>query len=140
MFLNDASWWQQALQRPLGLSRLLGIVVALIFAPISRWLYKRKQEAALDWPSIEGSVQFATVSLIRDSTWYSVTLQYSYFVGEYRSGEYSQNFPTESDADDFAKAMKDKKVQVSYNPAKPEDSILDESSIPQQAMFSTRID
>jgi uncharacterized protein (DUF169 family) len=107
--------------------------LALVINTIqSRWK-QRKKEVAADWPSVEGNIQFCSVSheVRKGGDFYTVTLEYSYFVGEYRSGEYTEDFENEADANSFIESMKDKKVQISYNASKPDKSMLDESSLPQ---------
>jgi len=92
---------------------------------------KRKEKIALAWPSIEGRVQFVSVAPIRDSSSYTATLQYSYFVEEYRSGEYTEVFDSEHGANDFIQKMKDQKVPVRYNPKDPDKSLIEEADVEQ---------
>jgi hypothetical protein len=98
-----------------------------------RWRKRRREEIAQSWPSVEGTVQYTSVAPVFDNkhNQYYATLEYSYFVGEYRSGKYIQTFGdnSEAEANAFANATKDKKVQVLYNPSNPDKSDLDPSSI-----------
>jgi len=108
-------------------------VLALVINTIqSRWKQSKKETAA-DWPSVDGRIQFVSVSLEprRGGDIYTATLEYSYFIGEYRSGKYTEDFENETDANTFIESMKDKKVQISYNASNPDKSMLNESSLPQ---------
>ena len=63
------------------------------------------------------------------SVW-TVTFSYSYFVDEYRSGEFElPEFSSEDEADDFARLLKGKQVLAHYNPRNPDKSILDNASL-----------
>jgi hypothetical protein len=53
-----------------------------------------------------------------------VELTYSYFVDEYRSGTHVHRFKKEEDADNFLSQIKDKRIQVRYDPAKPDESVI----------------
>ena len=109
-----------------------------------RWK-QRREETEQDWPSVEGNIQYASVAVTATSSpsifdsmknEYCVTLEYSYFVGEYRSGKYVRVFGDdfESEANDLVERMKDKKVRVRYNPSNPDESVLDPSFIEQHTM------
>lgn len=83
-----------------------------------------------DWTIVEGSVQHAKMIVGggRDVGKYAV-IAYSYFVDEYRSGEYTRTFVREDSALKFADAMRDKKVQVHYNPRDPDLSNLKDDEV-----------
>ena len=144
----DDNWWRNLSSTArlclVALWVLFIYVMAILLNRILQSWKERKDEIAANWPSIEGHVQFASVTpngnRAHGSPQFSAALEYSYFVGEYRSGKYTQDFFTESEANDFAQAMNDKKVQIRYNPVKPDKSVLDESSIQQPTMFATRLD
>ena len=109
---SDSSSWYSEPRNIGALLRLLMYPAAFVAAIIAGWWHKRREKIALNWPSVAGSVQFASVAPIRDSSSYSATLQYSYFVEEYRSGEYTEAFDSEHDADKFVERMKGQKVPV----------------------------
>jgi hypothetical protein len=113
------------------LYRLIAYPLLFVVSLIAGWWYRRKQKIALAWPSVEGRVQFASSAPIRDSSSYSATLQYSYFVEEYRSGSYTEVFDSENGADRFVEMMKNQKVPVRYNPRKPDDSLIEEADVEQ---------
>jgi|SRR5579862_1663223 len=144
---NVTSFWQNA--NPVMRLCLVFAEIAFIFllAKVANFfLLRRKQhreEMEQSWLSVEGTVQYTSAALVFDTkrNQYYATLEYSYFVGEYRSGKYVQTFgdDSEAEANAFAEAMKDKKVQVLYNPSNPNKSDLDSSSIEQHTMFATRL-
>jgi hypothetical protein len=117
----------------MNLIRLALYPIGFAVAGIAGWWHKRKQKIAEVWPAVEGQVQFCNVEPVQDSSSCSVTLQYSYFVEEYRSGEYTEVFDSESDADKFAQMMKGQKVPVRYNPRKLDDSLIEEADVEQYA-------
>jgi hypothetical protein len=144
---NVTRFWQNA--SPVARLCLVFAEIAFIFilAKVANSiLLRRKQhreEIEQSWPSVEGTVQYTSAAPVFDNkhSQYYATLEYSYFVGEYRSGKYIQTFgdDSEAEANAFSKAMKDKKVQVLYDPSNPDKSDLDPSSIEQHTMFATRL-
>jgi hypothetical protein len=142
---NVTSFWQNA--SPVVRLCIVFAEIAFIFilAKVANFiLLRRKQhreEIEQSWPSVEGTVQYTSAAPVIDNRrgQYYATLEYSYFVDEYRSSKYIQTFGDDSEADAFAKAMKDKKVQVLYNPSNPDKSDLDPSSIEQHTMFATKL-
>jgi len=103
--------------------------VGAILTAIQRGLRKRKQEIAEGWSSIEGCIQFASVECIEGL--YRATLEYTYHLDEYHIGKYTQDFSSQEKADDFVRVMKDKKIQIRYNPSKPDKSLLEDSDVQQ---------
>ncbi len=75
-------------------------------------------------------MQSCSVAPLRNGS-FTATLEYSYFVEEYRSGEYTEVFDSESEADKFVQMMKDQKVPVRYNPGKPDDSLIENEDVEQ---------
>lgn len=144
---NVTSFWQNASPDVRLCLIFAEIAFILILAKVANFiLLRRKQhreEREQRWPSVEGTVQYTSAAPVFDNkhNQYYATLEYSYFVGEYRSGKYIQTFDNDSEAEAnaFAEAMKDKKVQVLYNPSNPDKSDLDLSSIEQHTMFATKL-
>ncbi len=83
----------------------------------------RQNKAFTGWPSTEARVQFATVHT-EGPRQHWVELTYTYFVNEYRSGTHIHRFKKEEEADEFVRQIKDKRLQVRYNPAKPDESAI----------------
>ena len=96
-----------------------------------RLVQRSRQNRAAGWPSVEGTVQFAKAEPVPKTRRFLVTLTYSYFVDEYRAGKYTHEFSREDDADEFARAMKDKRLQIRYRDSKRDESVIDQSIIEQ---------
>jgi Protein of unknown function (DUF3592) len=105
---------------------------------ISRWRKTRRENAAQGWPSVEGRIQGGKVSPIPKTSRFLATLTYSYFIEEYRSGEYVHEFTQEDDADNFVRQMKDKSVQIRYNQSNPNKSVLEQRAIEQHIQLAPR--
>jgi hypothetical protein len=103
-----------------------------------RWRKRRREEIAQSWPSVEGIILGGRVLPIPKTTRCNAILQYSYFVEEYRSGEYTHEFQKESDADDFIRQLKDKRVQIRYKQSNPNKSVLEQRTIEQLVMLAPR--
>jgi hypothetical protein len=103
-----------------------------------RWQQRRRETIAQTWPSTEAVILSGKVSPIAKTTRFQATLEYSYFAEEYQSGKYIHEFTSESDADDFVRQLKDKRVQVRYNPSRPEKSVLEQSVIAQHFILAPR--
>jgi hypothetical protein len=89
------------------------------------------QNTAVGWPCAEGTIQWAKVERISKSRRFVVNLTYTYFVGEYRAGDFLQEFRKEHEADAFANRMRDRRLQIRYKQSDPETSIIDRSSMEQ---------
>ena len=104
-----------------------------------RWNKRRLEGTAQNWPSVEARIHSGTVAPIPKTTRFLATLQYSYFLDEYRSGKYTHEFKQESDADEFVRQLKDKRVQIRYKAANPNQSVLEERTLEQHVMLATRL-
>ena len=103
-----------------------------------RWKKSRAESVAQGWPSAEGRIHNGKVARIPKTTRFLATLQYTYFVEEYRSGEYIHEFAKESEADDFVRQMKGKSVQIRYKQSNPDKSVLEQSVIEQHIQLAPR--
>jgi hypothetical protein len=103
-----------------------------------RWKKNRAETIAQGWPSVPGRIQSGKVERIPKTTRFHATLTYTYFVEEYRSGEYVHEFAKESDADDFIRQLKDKSVQIRYKQSNPDKSVLEQSVIEQHIQLAPR--
>jgi Protein of unknown function (DUF3592) len=103
-----------------------------------RWRKSRQENIAQGWPSVEGRILNGTVAPIPKTNHFHATLQYTYFVEEYRSGKYTHDFPSESEADEFVRQMKDKRVQIRYNQSSPDKSVLEQSVVEQHVLLTPR--
>ena len=128
--LRSARVWIPLLKWPL--SFLAGW--SAIF--IRKWRKTRDENAAQGWPSIEGRIISSVASRIEKTNRFMVTLQYSFFLEEYHYGKYIHDFSSENDANEFARQMKDKRVQIRYKQSNPDKSVLEQSTIEQHIMLA----
>ena len=93
---------------------------------MKKFYQKRRQDRASGgWPSTDATVQYGKVHK-EGPRQYWVELTYTYFVEEYRTGTHIHRFHKEEEAEEFLRQIKDKRIQVRYNPGKPaESAILD---------------
>lgn len=102
---------------------------------------KRRQRRAIEsWPSAEACILGGYGHVHREgsrSHW--VELTYTYFVDEYRSGKYVRKFRKEEEAEEFIRKIKDKRLQLRYNPAKPDESVLLEHDVEMQALVAPQL-
>ena len=102
----------------------------------SRWQKSRKEAAAQGWPSVEGVIVGTQVVPIPKTTRFHATLQYTYFVEEYRTGKYIHEFSKEEQADDFVRQMKDKRIHIRYKQSNPDKSVLEQRVVEQQILLA----
>jgi hypothetical protein len=123
---------------------VLGIRYTLYFAfawgavAWRRWQKRRRETVAQGWPSIEGVILDGQVTPAPKTSCFLATLQYTYFIDEYRIGKYIHEFAKESDADDFVRQLKDKRVPIRYNQSNPDNSVLEQSVVEQHAQLAPR--
>ena len=103
-----------------------------------RWQKRRRESIAQGWPSVEARIVSGQVTPVPKTSCFLATLQYTYFIEEYRTGAYVHEFPREIDADEFVRQLKDKRVQVRYNQAKPDKSVLEQSVVAQHFVLTPR--
>jgi hypothetical protein len=133
---SGSSFWYSNPHNVGNLLRLIFCATALVAVAVSGWRRRRRRKMALVWPTVEGHVQSVSVDTINNSSSYGTTLRYSYFLEEYRSGEYSKMFDSEYDANQFAERMKDQRVPVRYNPKNPDDSLIEEADVEQYVQLA----
>jgi hypothetical protein len=107
---------------------------------IRRWIKRHRERVAQSWPIVEGVILGGTVTRIRRTSHFHATLDYTYFVGEYRTGKYIHEFSTEANADAFVRLMKDKRVHIRYKQSNPNKTVLEQSVVEQHAMLAPRTD
>lgn len=130
--LRYAHFWMYLLKWPLY------FVVGWAAIYFRRWRKARVEQLAEGWPSVEGLIVSGKVSPIPKTSQFHASLQYTYFVGEYRIGKYEHDFSTEEQADTFVRAMKDKRVQIRYNQSNPNKSVLEQRVVEQHALLTPR--
>ena len=107
---------------------------------IRRWLKRHRERVAQSWPLVEGVILNGAVTRIRRTSHFHATLNYTYFVGEYRTGKYIHEFAKEADADVFVRIMKDKRVHIRYKQSNPNKTVLEQSVVEQHAMLAPSTD
>lgn len=109
----------------------VGIAVTIISCV--RYLIWRARihlrHSGADWTPINGRVLSGQVRDLPNLKQWVVILTYSYFVDEFRSGEFSSMFRSEEEAADYLREAKDQEVTVRYHPRRPERSTLDRTSV-----------
>ncbi len=106
------------------LLKMGGIIPGALAAFGVRKLYQkwRQNKAVAGWPATDGTIQSGKVH--KQGMRYWVELTYTYYVGEYRSGKHVHHFRREEEADEFARQVKDKHVQVHYEASNPDKSVI----------------
>lgn len=114
------------------------IVVLLIFAgavllaQIKHWPEWFRRVRSAHWPTIPGTIESGGVSTLRTRSRYwdreieiaTAQLSYSYRLDTYYAGYHTKEFNDEQKAWSFVDSLKGQTVQVSYNPRKPDVSVL----------------
>ena len=132
MISGDSHLWTY------GLHWVIPVGFAWIAIYWRRWLKRRREDIAQSWPTVEGNILGGRVAPTPKTTRFQATLSYSYFVEEYRAGEYVHEFQKESDADDFVRQLKGKRTQIRYKPSNPDKSVLEESAVEQLVLLAPR--
>ena len=118
---------------------MISVLAALGVVIVGRLVYvKRRLRQSKSWPHTSATVLTTEIIKPARGTGFLVELTYSYFVETYRSGEYVRDFPNEKEAVYFVAHIKDAKVDVSYNPKSPDDSVLDDAATDQFVEFTAR--
>lgn len=103
-----------------------------------RWRKSRDEQAAQGWPSAEGRIIGVTVTQVPKTTRFLATLEYSFFLTEYHYGKYTHEFGNESDANEFARQMKEKRVPIRYKDSDPDRSVLEQRAVEQHILLAPR--
>lgn len=116
----------------IGIIPLIATVILLAALRLSRALRFR---GTATWPVVEGRIENCDVREIRtrSSHYFVAEAAYSYRVeGEYYSGRFSREFAQESEAWDYVSSIRNALVQVKFDPAKAESSLVldDNASTP----------
>jgi hypothetical protein len=107
---------------------------------IRRWIKRHRERVAQSWPLVEGVILGGSVARIRRTSYFRATLQYTYFVREYLTGEYVHEFTSEANADAFVRLMKDKRVHIRYKKSNPRKTVLEQSVVEQHVLLAPRTD
>jgi hypothetical protein len=110
----------------------LAFILAGWMVPLWHWLQRRR---ASGWPVAEGRIESVEITKPRFSFttkqgYYVAELGYSYsFAGTPHSGRYKREFPTEHEAEEFARDLQGKPVAVHCNSTSPSSSALLEPDV-----------
>ncbi len=129
--------WEPLLFGFFKLLKVFGVIPGALAAFGGRKLYQkwRQNQAMAGWPATDATILSGQVH--QHSRWsYWAELTYSYYVGEYRAGKYVRHFRREEQADEFVRQAKDKHVQVHYNNADPDKSVILDRDLEMVAMLS----
>ena len=117
--------WEAILLGLLKLLKAFGLLPGALAAFGAQRFYQRwrQNKAMAGWPATDATVQSAKA---HKQGWrsYWAEVAYTYYVSEYRSGTYVRKFRREEDADAFVREVKDKRVQVHYDPANADKSVI----------------
>jgi hypothetical protein len=129
--------WHLFIAAALKLLAKFGLIPgAAVGYGVKRWHQKRRQDKAFaGWPSTEARIQYGKVNA-QGPRQYWVELTYTYFVDEYRSGMHVHRFRKEDEADAFLSEIRDKRIQVRYNPVKPAESAILDRDLEMVAMLT----
>jgi len=110
----------------------LAFILAGWMVPLWRWLQRRR---ASGWPVAEERIESVEITKSRFSFttkrgYYVAELGYSYsYAGTPHSGRYKREFPTEHEAEEFARDLQGKPVAVHCNSTSPSSSALLEPDV-----------
>ena len=116
-----------------GVVTLLILFVLVLVVTIKQWPEWIRRVRSAYWPTIPGVIENGEVSTVRSRGRYldrsiesaTATIGYSYRLnGTYYSGYHIETFDDEQNAWTYVDALRGQRVQVSYNPRKPEASVL----------------
>ena len=118
----------------LGGEIFVAILLLAVFlaASIRRWLEWWRRLRSASWPTIPGVVEGGEVSTHRGRSRYGTNIEnataqlsYSYRLdGNYFAGYHTEVFNDEQKAWSYVDRLKGQPVDVSYNPKKPDVSVL----------------
>ncbi len=132
--------WHTVIFITLKLLKTFGIIPGTLGALWVRKQYQkwRQNRAMAGWQSTEATIQ-SGVFHHDGARQYWVELTYTYYVEEYRTGKHIHHFHKEDEADDFMRETKGRKVQVRYNPDKPDESVILDRDLEMVAMIAPRM-
>lgn len=105
---------------------LIAVVVTAFMArdQLAEW-FRRSHSS--NWPLTSATIEGGEIAIFKgkNRNIFAVTLSYSYRVdGQYYSGYHIQEFNSEPDAESYIETHKGRAADISYDPHKPEVSVL----------------
>jgi hypothetical protein len=110
-----------------GVAALLVLLVLGLLLSIRQWPEWLHRARSAMWQTIPGMAEGGEVSTFhgRSIDTSTATIAYSYRVDDtYYSGYHTETFNDEQKAWSYVDSLKGRQVQVSYNPRKPEVSVI----------------
>jgi len=116
-----------------GVFTLLILICIGLLVSIKQWPEWLRRVRSAHWPTTGGTIESGSVSTVRSRSHYfergiesaTANLAYSYRLdGNYHSGYHTETFNDEQKAWSYVDGLKGSVVKVSYNPRKPEISVL----------------
>jgi hypothetical protein len=122
----------------------LAFLAAGWLRPAWQWMQRRRAES---WPTTAGTIEsvslgeakrnFFSPTPARKAEPFVVELGYSYWaMGQSATGMYRRGFSSNEEAWEFQQDLKGKPIAIRYNPNKPAQSVLSESSL--ETLLQTR--
>jgi hypothetical protein len=132
--------WEVIFFGMIKLIKAFGLIPGAIAAFGVRKLYQkwRQNKAMAGWPVTDGTILSGQVHR-EGRRRYWAEIAYHYFVGEYRSGTYVRRFRKEEDADAFVRQVKEKRLQVRYSDANPEQSVILDRDLEMVVLLSPQL-
>ncbi len=118
---------------------LLFLVALGFLISLKQWPEWLRRIRAAHWPTTRGTIESGSVSTVRSRSHYferglesaTASIAYSYCLdGNYYSGYHSKSFNDEQNAWSYVDGLRGTVVDVSYNPRKPETSVLKSPPVP----------
>lgn len=134
---SDSIHWAYLVALGIKLLAKFGLIPGFVAAfGLQKFRQKYRQRKAVEgWPSTDANIQWCKVHQ-EGARNYWVEVTYSYFVGEYRSGTYIRRFKKEEQAEDFARQLREKRIQVHYKTGDPANSVILERDLEMIALLT----
>ena len=116
----------------------LSFVAGWVSIYIARWRRSRDEAPPRAGPPSKAASSAATPPASQNTSRFLATLEYSFFLDDYHYGKYTHEFPKQAEADEFARQLKDKRVQIRYNQSNPDKSVLEQSVLEQHILLAPR--
>jgi hypothetical protein len=139
--IHPVSWayWLRHPEALIGMLKWpLSFIAGWVSIYIARWRRRRNEADAQGWPSIEGRIISSHAARVQNTSRFLVTLEYSFFLDGYHYGKYTHEFSKQGDANQFARQLKDKKIQIRYDQSDPDKSVLEQSVLEQHILLTPR--
>ncbi len=115
-----------------------GLLIAICWGAVEEWIERTRGR---NWPTVSAVIDIVSVAFIEDdslippsqpsldSSHYKATLTYTYNNPEQQMGDYSRDFASKEDAEDWANSYKGETVKIHVDPRDPTRSLLREEDL-----------